>query len=274
MSSEKPPKSDRFQIMTAVLLMGLFAAIFIIAGLPKGNITSFACSYVGDYVGFAGMCSDLKLSVGSDQPIVSKINSVCLDEQGLKISAVFDEPLTGVADIQVFSTGDDYFPSEQGLADSFKISMTIPTAVDHLDLVIPVDAMPVGIQIFGNIFVSEEGVSSHLSYFLNVIDCSRIGALPSQLIPMDSPIIHSATCLPSRQLMIAFEFEESVPGQYQVLVADTPYELASVINQPAILFFSGDPPPAGPIIIKLTSATDQEIIFEETYTPPICGLSQ
>lgn len=265
MSSDKLPKSDRIQIMTAVLLMGVFAAIFLIAGLPRENITGFVCNYTEGYASFARMCSS--------QLVVSKITSACLDSQGLNISIAFDVPLTGVADIQVFSTGDDYFPSEQGLADSFKINMTIPTAVDHLDLVIPVDAMPVGVQIFGNVVVSAEVISSHVAYFTNVSNCSVSDSFPPQSTPVNRPNIHSATCLPSRHLMIAFEFEESLPGQYQVLVADTPYELASVINQPAMLFFSGDPPPEGPIIIKLISATDQEIIFEETYTPPICGLS-
>lgn len=71
--------------------------------------------------------------------------------------------------------------------------------------------------------------------------------------------------------MIAFEFEESIPGQYQALVAGTPYLLASIINQPALLFFSGEPPPDGPIIIKLVSAVDQVVLFEETYTPPACS---
>lgn len=273
MSSDKIPKSDRLQILTAVVFMGFFAAVFL-SIVAKDNIASLVCNYAGAYNGFAGICSDrtsLPTSAVSSQFIVSKITSVCLDDQGLNISAAFDVPLTGVADIQVFSTGDDYFPSEQGLADSFKISMAIPTAVDHLDLVIPVDAMPVGVQIFGNIVVAEEGVSSYLSYFMNVSDCSTIGALPPQLSSIGSPIIHSATCLPTRHLMIAFEFEESLPGQYQALVAGIPYQLASVINQPAMLFFSGDPPPGGPIVIKLISAIDQVVMFEETYTPPVCG---
>ena len=274
MSSDKIPNSDRFQIVTAVLLMSLFAIVFLIVALPKDNFTNFVCNYVRDYDGFAGMCLDLTptpISAGSGQFVVSKVNSVCLDDQGLHLSVVFDLPLTGVADIQVFSTGDDYFPSEQGLADSFKISMTIPTAVDHLDLLIPVDAMPVGVQVFGNIVVSEEDVSSYLSYFMNVSDCSTIGGLPPQLPPMGSPVIHSATCLPTRHLMIAFEFEESVPGQYQALVAGIPYQLASVISQPAMLFFSGEPPPEGPIVIRLVSAVDQMVVFEESYTPPVCG---
>src|SRR5687767_2262837 len=256
MSSDKIPKSDRLQILTAVVFMSLFAAVFLII-VSKDNITSLVCNYAGAYNGFAGICSDRTsppTSAISSQFISSKITSACLDDQGLKISAGFNESLTGVANIQVFSTGDDYFPSEQGLADSFKISMTIPTAVDHLDVVIPVDAMPVGVQIFGNIVVSEEGISSYLSYFMNVSDCSAIGALPPQLSPIGIPVIHSATCLPTRHLMIAFEFEESMPGQYQALVADMPYQLASVINQPAILFFSGEAPPEGSIIIRLVSA--------------------
>ena len=60
-------------------------------------------------------------------------------------------------------------------------------------------------------------------------------------------------------------------GQYRALVGDMPYHLASVINQPAMLFFSGQPPPNGPIVIKLISATDKVVLFEETYTPPVCS---
>lgn len=272
MSFGKDQKSDRFQAIVAVLFMSLIATSVLTIAVAKDNIMGFVCNYATGHDGFSRICPSLPSPTGSGLFVASKINSACLDADGLKILVAFDEPLTGVADIQVFSTGDDYFPSEQGLADSFKINMTIPAAVDHLDLVIPVDAMPVGVQIFGNIVVSEEGVSSHLSYFMNVPDCSTIGALPPQLIPIGSPIIHSATCLPTRHLMIAFEFEESIPGQYQALVAGTPYQLASIINQPAMLFFSGEPPPEGPIIIKLVSAVDQVVLFEESYTAPVCGV--
>lgn len=71
--------------------------------------------------------------------------------------------------------------------------------------------------------------------------------------------------------MIAFEFEGPVLGQYRALVDEMPYQLASVINQPAMLFFSGQPPTDGPVVIRLISATDEEIVFEETYTPPACS---
>jgi hypothetical protein len=73
--------------------------------------------------------------------------------------------------------------------------------------------------------------------------------------------------------MIAFQFHDPVLGQYRASVNDIPYELASVINQPAALFFSGDTPPEGPVLISLVSATDEVIVFEESYTPPICGAS-
>ena len=71
--------------------------------------------------------------------------------------------------------------------------------------------------------------------------------------------------------MIAFQFDNHVLGQYRALVDEIPYQLASVINQPATLFFSGEAPPEGPVVIQLVSATDEITVFEETYTPPACG---
>src|SRR5687768_13971188 len=275
MSLDKTPKkSDRFQIMAAVLFMTLFAAVFLIVVVPKDSIKSFVCNYARDFDAFAQTCSNLPATIGSegsDSIVTSKITSACLDAQGLKISIAFDTPLTGVANIQVFSTGEDFFPSEQGISDSFKMNLIIPSAADHLDIIIPVDSMPVGEQIFGNIVISDEGVSSYVAYSMNVSDCSTTSVPPPDLTPNKIPILNSATCLPSRQLMIAFEFEGPVLGQYRALVADTPYQLASVINQPALWFFSGEPPPEGPIVIRLVSAIDQVVVFEETYTPPVCG---
>jgi hypothetical protein len=179
-------------------------------------------------------------------------------------------PLSGEARIQVFSTGPDFFPSSQGMTDTYEITTTLASAVDHLDVIIPVDAMPAEEQIFGNIFINDEELSSFVAYSINVSDCSASNGPPPNLTPNGVPIIRSATCLPSRQLMIAFEFEGPVLGQYRVLVADKPYQLASIVSQPAILFFSGEPPPEGPIVISLISATAQEVIFEENYTPPNC----
>lgn len=268
MSLDKTPKSDRFQIIRAVLFMGFFAVLFLIIAVPKDRFTSFVCSYAIGFDGFAQICSD------SGQLITSKINSACVDAQGLKISVAFDVPLTGEAHIQVFSAGPDFFPSALGMTDTYEIGMTITTAVDHLDLAIPVQSMPVGEKIFGNIVVSKESVSSQVAYLINVSACSTSGAPAATQTPMSGlnriPIIQSATCLPSGQLMIAFEFEKPVLGQYQLLVANMPYQLASVVNQPALLFFSGEPPPEGPIVIRLISAIDQEVVFEETYTPPVC----
>jgi hypothetical protein len=193
-----------------------------------------------------------------------------VDSEGLQISVLIDEPLSGVADVQVFSTGPDFFPSEQGMTDTYEIGRTITDPVDQLDLVIPVDSMPVGEKIFGNIIIDGEGSYSQVAYSLMVSDCSTANTPPSHSIS-DIPTIQSAACLPSRQLMIAFEFERPVFGQYQALVDGKPYQLASIVSQPALLFFSGEPPLEGPIVIKLVSATDEAIVLEETYTPPVCG---
>ena len=272
MSIEKGRKSDRFQILTAVLFMGLFAASLLLIALPQ-NISAFVCSFTGRAAIFAGMCSDTPFPTpsGESQIVASRIISACLNSDGLKLSVLFDQPMTGASDIQVFTTGDDYFPSEQGISDSFRMNTTVPSAADHLDFIIPVDSMPVGEQIFGNFVINDEGVSSFVAYSMNVTDCSVTSESPPSSTPNDTPTINSATCLPSQHLMIAFQFESQVLGQYRALVADIPYELASVINQPATLFFSGDAPPEGPVVVRLVSAIDEVTVFEETYTPPICG---
>jgi hypothetical protein len=104
-----------------------------------------------------------------------------VDKHGLKISVAFDVPVKGVANVQVFTTGDDYFPSDQGLADSVRTNTVIPSETDHLDIIIPVDAMPTDIQIFGNIIVNDDdGISSHVAYFLQVSGCSTT-TVPSQI---------------------------------------------------------------------------------------------
>lgn len=272
MSFEKIAKSDRVQIVTAVLFMGLFAALFLVIAVPQ-NVTRAVCSLMGDSATFARMCSNLPSATpsGSDQIIASRIISACLNRDGLKLSVVFDEPLTGASNMQVFTTGDDYFPSEQGISDSFRMNMSVPSAAEQLDFIIPVDSMPVGEQIFGNFVINDEGVSSFVAYSMNVTDCSETSGLPPNSTPNDTPTINSATCMPSRHLMIAFQFDNHVLGQYRALVDEIPYQLASVINQPATLFFSGEAPPEGPVVIQLVSATDEITVFEETYTPPACG---
>jgi hypothetical protein len=272
MSSEKTRISDRFQILTAVLFMTLFAAVFLLVIAPKGNITNFVCNSIGDWELLDRICADVPIPPpeGSGEFIAARITSACVDTQGLKISILLDEPLMGAANIQVFSTGPDFFPSEQGMTDTYEISQNITAAVGQLDLTIPVDSMPVGEKIFGNVVVSGERARSQVAYLLMVMDCSETNTLPSTSTNV-IPSIQGATCLPSKQLMIAFEFEGPVFGQFQALVAGQPYQLASIVSQPALLFFSGEPPPEGPVEIRLISATDSVTMFDETYTPPVCG---
>ncbi|HSL29481.1 MAG TPA: hypothetical protein VK900_09805 [Anaerolineales bacterium] len=273
MSFDKAPPSDRLQTVTAVLFMGLFAAILLIITLPPGTIPNFLCNSAGARDALPRMCSSVPASgpEGSGQLITSTITSACLDGGGLNISVTFSEPLTGASTLQVFTTGDDYFPSEQGISDSFRMNMRLAGDADHADFIIPVDLMPVGEQIFGNFVITDDDVYSFVAYSVYVSDCSAPGIVPADPSPNDIPVIRSATCLPSRHLMIAFEFQGPVLGQYRASVDDIPYELASVINQPATLYFSGDSPPEGPVIVRLLSATDEVTVFEETFTPPVCA---
>ena len=111
MSSEKTRKSDRFQILTAVLFMTLFAAVLLLTAVPQGSVTNFVCTYTRNYEGFASLCLDSppSTSEGPGQLVTSRINYACVDDQGLKISVSFSQPLTGAANIQVFSMGPDFF---------------------------------------------------------------------------------------------------------------------------------------------------------------------
>jgi hypothetical protein len=89
-----------------------------------------------------------------------------------------------------------------------------------------------------------------------------------------TPVIINSTCVgkgAAKQLMVVFEFDQDVAGEYAALVADIPYQHTPVGDQPNRLFYFGTPPPQGPITIKLVSITDLAIAFEETYTPVVCG---
>jgi hypothetical protein len=267
------PKSDRAQILIAVLFMSLFASAFVLGIAVKDNITGFICRYeVLDRVCTA--LSPSSLPISSDPLITSQITSACVGDDGLQISVDFGPPSIGEASIQVFTTGEDVFPSELGMQDSFGMSMTMSDAADQLGFVIPVESMPVGEHIFGNIVVTNEGaISSHVAFFIRVSDCSSadtVASNPTLLAADASPIAYRTTCLPDNRLMIAFEFDTPMFGQYQTLIASLPYQLVSVGNQPAILFFSGDAPVDEPAIIRLISVTTQTVLLEESFTPPVC----
>ena len=92
--------------------------------------------------------------------------------------------------------------------------------------------------------------------------------------PDGIPVILNSTCVgkgAGKQLMIVFEFEQDVIGEYSALVADNPYELAPVTQYPDRLYYFGTPPPQGTITIQLLSIPDQEIAFVDRYIPVVCG---
>lgn len=256
--------------------MSLFVAIFVLFVRVKDNLSNFACQYQA----FKTLCTNaLSPVINSGEVTTSQIRSACVDTRGLKVSMVFGRTLAGKASIQVFTTGEDVFPTDWGMSDSFETSLVISAATDTIDFVVPVESMPVGEHIFGNIVTSQENViSSYVAYFIRVSHCPGDDAPSANPTLMtsheDIPIQHEITCLPEDRLMVAFEFDKPVFGQYQAMVAGRPYRLVSVGNQPAALFFSGERPPEGVVAIKLVSATDQAMIFEESSTLPVCGVNE
>jgi hypothetical protein len=270
MPVEKSQNSDRFQIVIAVAFMGFLAVLLLVVLVSRTTLRTTLCGFEI----LSPICSNQQPVVAlpqSEEFIPSRIDIACVDAEGLKVTILFDEPVTGEALVQVFSTGPDFFPSEQGMTDTYEISTRFDNSSEQMELVIPVDSMPVGEPIFGNIVLNEEGFYSHVAYLVDVSDCAHAGEPSSNSTPAGIPIIYSATCLSGDQMMIAFEFDDAVPGQYQAMVANMPYQLAAVVSQPALLYFSGYRPPEGPTLIRLVSAIDQSVLLEETYNPPVCN---
>lgn len=272
MSSVTNPKSDRSQTLIAVIFMIGFVTTVVAIAAVKDGFSNFACRFSV----LENLCANPALpTIDSDEFTTSRISSACVDPDGLKISVDFGALLAGEANIQVFTTGEDVFPTERGMSDSFEMDLAIPVPTDQLDVVIPVESMPVGEQIFGNIVTSRDGsISSHVTYFTEVSDCLSSGAQstdPALLTSQDDvPNNYNVTCLPNNRLMVAFEFDAPVQGQFQALVADVPYNIVAVGNQPAILFFSGVHPGEGSTLVKLVAASDQSIVFEGSHTLPVC----
>jgi hypothetical protein len=241
--------------------------------IAKDKITELACQYPALEIICAGQAVP---AIDSEGVTPSMISSACVDTRGLQISAALARPLAGKANVQVFTTGADVFPTERGMSDTLGMSLDISAPTNQLDLVLPVQSMPVGEYIFGNIVTSQENaISSYVAYFIRVTACSTSDAPSPNPTLMSSheniPLTHNVTCLPGNKLMVVFEFDQPAFGQYQATVADIPYELVSVGDQPAALFFSGEHPGEKPVPIRLVSATDQAILFEESYTPPVCS---
>jgi len=118
----------------------------------------------------------------------------------------------------------------------------------------------------------------HAEYFSFNYDryvVEACGSSPVELLAPDrAPEIINTTCVGKgdfKQLMVVFEFDQDVIGEYAAFVADIPYELAPVASNPERLYYYGTPPPQGPITIKLVSTSHQEIAYEGIYTPVVCG---
>ena len=83
--------------------------------------------------------------------------------------------------------------------------------------------------------------------------------------PDGAPYILNDQCVSKTQLMIVFEFDNAVIGQYELFVNDAPYEIAPVGGRPERLFFFGAAPAGGgKPNIRLQSLPDHNLIMEVT----------
>jgi len=200
--------------------------------------------------------------------ISSTITSACLDNNQLMLSVKFDAPFTGEVRIQVFFQDGGWY--EYGTAT------TIASPTDHLDIILPGVAIPVGGRISGNLSAHGLGIVSYVEYRLNVLDCFPSAAVVLPPTPTSTPnpdgipVIINSFCVggKTKQLMVVFQFEQDVTGEYEAFVADMPYQLAPVADQPKRLFFFGTPSPGGgkPKIV-LQSLPDHALVFAENAYP-------
>jgi hypothetical protein len=98
MTSATTKKSDRYQILMAVLLMSAFATALLILGTTRDRIGRFLCGYMD----IGEICSNTPSANtvnASGELIDSQIISACVDTDGLKISVAFGAPLAHEDDV-------------------------------------------------------------------------------------------------------------------------------------------------------------------------------
>lgn len=277
MTANRSPASGVFQIVLAIILTNLIVALCFGIVMGVNAMVDYMChTAAGD--GVAGLCADAPDPTStalSAQSKVLSIDSACVDDAELRISVVFDEPLTTDATVQIVSGSGDIFLTPQGLANTYLTTIPIASVTNRLDLIVPVAPLRAGQEVVGTIIISSGGGDSRAAYYLFVSDCQAIETIavsPTPAINADgTPRLYALTCLESGQLMVSFRFDQPVTGRYRALVAGAPYEATLIADQPSTLFFIGEPPPSEPVVIRLISLPAESIVFEETHTPPYCG---
>lgn len=102
---------------------------------------------------------------------------------------------------------------------------------------------------------------------------------PSELLAPDgTPEIINSMCVgkgAGKQLMIVFEFEQDVVGQYDVFVDDVQYKQEVVAHPRRLFFFGTAPPDGGMPHILMQTQSEQAPVFDVTdYEVPQCNFEK
>ena len=261
------------------LLMLIFVAMCIIFALPFTSFEQEICDFLFAH-GFA--CNE-GTNASAVVPLINPV-SYC-DGNDLVISFPFNQPMNGNYELD---WQDDmgkntlYTRASGETSLDFRIAGVLPgrevPSIRHIWLILE-DGTPYGNKFYERTFGADElhwaACSTHNEEQVALPDAIILEpvALPT-ITPVPNPdgipVIFTATCLQSKQLMLTFQFEKDVSGEYDLLVADISYQGTPVKNQPQRLFFFGNPPPEGPIKVRLVNRDTGEAVLEESYTPPVC----
>jgi hypothetical protein len=252
----------------------ILAMIFLLLGCPI--IASRYVPEIRDMLGSVDSEVVIPSPTSSPSPVPTDVIlgisvTACLDQNQLLVSIQFDRSVTGEISFNLATTSPDYV-----------LRTTFTKLENHWDFVIPDISFPEGSNIHGGIVYLPDDASpvalSQLVYDFKVAGCGTEPTATPTPTPSPTPnpdgipVIINSQCLSSQQLMIVFQFAQSVTGQYELFVNGALYEIAPVPSQPARLYFFGAAPAGGgyPKIV-LRSLPDHGVVLELTdYQVPQC----
>ena len=270
------------RLVFVLLAMGAcLTVVILLLGVPlNAELVSFCFDsfefFGGDYRALAD-CLDFaaettvtetpEVQIPVEQHVVIDGPLFSCNESDLMVSFVFNQPATGEFELDwgaVPTGGNQSVSIQDSSVVSFRPDLHDEDGTYNILSIVLSDGS-------GTIYDDTE--------IRQVETCStQMGEVPpsptSTPNPDGTPTIINSVCVgsgPSKQLMVVFEFEQDVLGEYAALVAEIPYQHSPVGDYPHRLYYFGTPPPQGPITIQLVSIPDLAIAFEETYIPVVCG---
>ena len=291
MSSTPSPPSQRARIGMLVLF---FMLLFILCGVLGWDQSTFdyvvgevVCWFAGDEIQdeFDEACTNLiPTSEPVSPPNPISYNVACGPGYQLLISIEYRRPWTGEVELRIYGRTSAYSAEATIIPDAAQPSRFefVLAQGPQEDVISDLDIILWQPDRMGG---REEAIEAILGVNIPacapplVVDAEAPSAPTPTFTPNPdgAPAIINSFCVggKSKQLMIVFEFEQDVTGQYAAFVADMPYQLAPVPDQPKRLFFFGTPFPGGgkPAIV-LFSLPDQVIVLAENdYSVVQCDFS-